>query len=97
MLAAFVSNWLPRQRTEIRFEDRGREKQLAIPGVIDSSVTAIRGSDGTRDAVLSNLHNVIHGATHVLARGTTRCTDGQLEHTHSKTHALYSEFSWYGE
>ena len=97
ILASFVSEWLPRRPAAIRLEDHGREKRLAIPGVLESTVTAIRGSDGENDAVLSNLHNVIHGAVHVLARGATRCTDGRLEHSHEKTHALYSRFSWQGD
>lgn len=96
ILAGFVSEWLPSQRASIRFEDRGRDKSLTIPGVIDSTVTALRGRDGKNDAVLSNLHNVIHGAIHVLARGSTRCTDPNLVHAHEKTHALYSRFEWHG-
>ena len=94
VLAGFVSEWLPSEHADIRYHDRGREKHLAIPGVLDSTVTAIRGHDGEHEAVLSNLHNVIHGAIHVLARGATRCTDGRLEHAHERTHALYSRFSW---
>lgn len=94
VLAGFVAEWLPRRSSPIQFEDHGREKRLAIPGVLESTVTAIRGRDGAHDAVLSNLYNVIHGAIHVLARGATRCRDGRLTHAHEKTHALYSSFSW---
>lgn len=96
VLAGFVSEWLPRRDAEIRFEDRGREKHLVIPGVLESTVGAIRGSDGENDAVLSNLYNLIHGAIHVLARGTTRSLDQRLPLANEKTHALYSRFSWRG-
>ena len=93
-LAGFVSTRLASRFVPIRFEDDGREKRLSIPEVFEARVTAIRGSDGTGNAVLSNLYNVIHGAVQVLARGRTRCVDGPFEFTHEKTHALYSRFSW---
>ncbi len=93
-LAGFVSTRLPSRFVPIRFEDDGREKRLSIPEVFETRVTAIRGSDGQGNAVLSNLYNVIHGAVQVLARGRTRCVDGPFEFTHEKTHALYSRFSW---
>ena len=73
LLAGFVSKRLPSRFVAIHFEDEGRTKRVAIPGFFDTTVAAIRGSDGVADAVLSNLHNVIHGAVHVLARGRTRC------------------------
>ena len=43
-----------------------------------------------------NLYNVIHGATHVLARGNTTCTDDRLGCDTQRTHGLFSEFSWSG-
>ena len=49
-----------------------------------------------RHTVLSNLYNVIHGATHVLARGDTFCTDERLGFDTRRTHGLFSEFSWSG-
>ena len=55
----------------VSFEDAGDENRMQIPDVLRTSVTAIRGRDGIGHAVLSNLYNVIHGATHVLAQGDT--------------------------
>ena len=75
-------------------EDAGRIKRLTIPEVFQTTVQAIRGSDDTSEAVLSNLHNLIHGPTHVLGRGKTDCTDSPFEIHNEKTHGLYSNFSW---
>ena len=94
VLAGFVSTRLASRFVPIRFEDDGPEKRLSIPEVFDTTVTSIRGRDRERTAVLSNLHNVIHGAVQVLARGQTRCADGAFDFAHEKTHALYSRFSW---
>ncbi len=80
----------------VSFEDAGDEKRMQIPDVLRTSVTAIRGRDGIGHAVLSNLYNVIHGATHVLARGDTFCTDERLGFDTRRTHGLFSEFSWSG-
>jgi len=78
----------------MRFADDGREKRLTIPDRFNTIVTAIRGADGQADVRIENLHNVLHGSTHVLARGWTRCTDGVFDFEHQRTHALYSRFSW---
>lgn len=78
----------------MEFEDTGKTKRLLIPDVFETTVSAIRGSDGDKHAVLSNLHNVIHGPEHVLAHGKTRCTDSDFNFVLQKTHGLYSNFSW---
>ncbi|HAK56937.1 MAG: DUF1326 domain-containing protein [Vicinamibacterales bacterium] len=93
-LAGFVSKQLDTRYVPMTFEDAGRLKRLTIPEVFDTTIQAIRGSDNTSEAVLSNLHNVIHGPVHVLARGTTDHTDGPLDIHNEKTHGLYSDFSW---
>ena len=96
VLNRFVAHQLDTQVVPMRFEDRGREKHVAIPDVLETTVTAIRGSDGEHDAVVSNLYNVIHGPEHVLARGHTRSTNPTLAFEHERTHGLYSCFSWEG-
>ena len=93
-LAGFVAEQLDTQFVPMTFEDAGRVKRLTIPDVFDTTIQAIRGSDSQSEAVLSNLHNVIHGPVHVLARGTTDHTDGRLDIHNEKTHGLYSDFSW---
>ena len=61
------------------------------------SYSAIRGADGQSDASIDNLHNVIHGRTHTLARGDTRCTHPSFDFVNERTHGLYSRFSWEGK
>jgi len=96
ILGRFVETRLDTAYVLIQFEDRGHEKRLTIPELFDTRVRAIRGADGTGDAVLENLHNVIHGPSHVLARGNTRCTTGTFDFLTTKSHALYSRFAWSG-
>ena len=95
-LGQFVATRLDTRFAPVSFEDAGDEKRMRIPDVFSTTVTAIRGQDGIGHAVLSNLYNVIHGATHVLARGNTPCTDDRLGFDTQRTHGLFSEFSWSG-
>ena len=94
ILTRFVNNRLDTQYVPMRFEDDGREKRLTVPALFDTMVTAIRGADGRSDARIENLHNVIHGPTHTLARGHTRCTHPAFDFLNEGTHGLYSHFSW---
>ena len=80
----------------MQFEDDGREKRLTVPALFNTTVTAIRGADGRSDARIENLHNVIHGPTHTLARGHMRCTHPTFHFLNEGTHGLYSHFSWEG-
>ena len=93
-LARFVATQIETRYVPMRFEDAGRVKRLSIPDLFETTVQAIRGSDERHEAVLSNLHNVIHGPQHVLGRGKTTCTDGPFDIHNEKTHGLYSDFSW---
>ena len=94
ILAPFVETRIDIRFAPIRFENDGREKRVMIPDLFDITVTAIRGADGTAEVRIENLHNVLHGPTHVLARGGTRCTDSLFDFEHRGTHALYFRFSW---
>ena len=94
VLQRFVETRLKPRAVPMRFENAEREKRLIIPGLFRTTVTAIRGTDGQANAQITSLYNVIHGPTHVLARGHTRCTDGMFQFEHDKTHGLYSQFSW---
>ena len=94
ILARFVSRQLDTRVVPMHFEDRGRKKRLVVPSLFDTRVTAVRGADGDGDAVISNLHNVIHGPVHTMARGTSQHTDRDLGFEINGTHALYSYFSW---
>ena len=94
VLANFVSTRLDTRFAPILFEDAGRTKRIRIQGYLETDVSAIRGADGSGEAVLSNLFNQIHGPVHVLARGKTQSTNPPFDFAIDGTHALYSEFSW---
>jgi len=94
VLNRFVSHQLDTRIGKMHFEDNGREKLLTIDNLFSTTVTAIRGADGDGDAVISNLHNVIHGPVHTLAKGTSRHSDSALGFELEHTHAIYSYFSW---
>ena len=94
ILTRFVETRIETRFVPMRFEDDGREKRLTIPDLLDSTVRAIRGADGQADARIENLHNVLHGPTHILARGRTRCSDPVFDFGHEQTHGLYSRFAW---
>jgi hypothetical protein len=94
VLGHFVETRLETRFVPMRLEDDGREKRLTIPDVLDTTISAIRGADGAAEARLENLYNVIHGPTHILARGRSRCTDRVFDFDNERTHALYSRFIW---
>ncbi|MCH7747121.1 MAG: DUF1326 domain-containing protein [Acidobacteria bacterium] len=94
ILTRFVETRLETRFVSMRFEDDGRKKRVMIPDLFDTTVTAIRGADDTAEVRIENLHNMLHGPTHVLALGRTRCTDRLFDFEHGGTHALYSRFSW---
>ena len=91
-LGQFVATRLETRFVPTQFDETDDEKRMHIPDVFNTTVTAVRGRDGAGHAVLSNLYNVIHGATHVLARGNTTCTDDRLGFDIQGTHGLFSEF-----
>ena len=90
ILNRFVSKQLESRVVPMQFEDQGRKKRLTIPNLFDTTVDANRDDD----AILANLHNVIHGPVHTMARGSSRHTDRELGFEINGTHALYSYFSW---
>ena len=94
ILARFVSKRLETRFVPIHFEDNGRRKRVWIEGILDSRIEAIRGKDDSKEAVLSNVFNQIHGFVHVLALGETQCTDKEFSFATEGSHALYSRVSW---
>ena len=95
ILGQFVSTRLATSFAPVHFEETAMVKRMAVPGVFDTTVKAIRGRDNQL-AVLSNLFNVIHGVVHILSRGSTQCHDDTFDFTTEETHGLYSDFSWTG-
>ncbi len=94
VLSRFVSEQLETRVVPMTFEDNGRQKTLVIAGIFETAISAVPGADGDGDAIISNLHNVIHGPVHTMARGKSRHTDSTLGFSVENTHALYSYFSW---
>lgn len=96
ILAKFVGTWLETQSVAFKFVDEGRKKNLTVEGLFETKIETLRGPDPDADPVLVNLFNTIHGATHILARGSSRCSDPGFTLDTEGTHALYSRFSWNG-
>ncbi len=94
VLARFVGRWLETRYMPIVLSEDGPTKRAAIPGVLDGSITEIRGRDRTQPVRFENIFNQIHASTQVLARGSTRYDDGDIVVNNEGTHGLYSRFEW---
>jgi hypothetical protein len=96
ILARFVGTWLETRTVAFNFKDEGRIKSLTVNGLFETRIEALRGSNPNDQATLENLYNTIHGPTHTLARGFSRCIDQGYSLSTEGTHAIYSNFSWNG-
>lgn len=94
VLARFVGRWLDTQFLPIALADEGATKRAAIPGVLEASITQIRGRDRSKPVVFDNIFNQIHASTQVLATGSTTYDDGVIVVKNEQTHALSSHFEW---
>lgn len=94
VLARFVSTRLPTRILPIRIEDRETVKRVAVEGVLDSSIEAIRGRDRGVPVTFENMFNQIHAPSQVIAKGATRYDDGEILVDIADSHALYSTFHW---
>jgi hypothetical protein len=94
VLDRFVSKRLPTRYLPIRIDDDGRTKRVVVPGLLDSTIEAIRGRDRTKTVTFENMFNQIHAASQVIATGATRYDDGDITVRTDRTHALYSRFDW---
>ncbi|MCI0857496.1 MAG: DUF1326 domain-containing protein [Chloroflexi bacterium] len=87
------------RKLQILFSKESRVRKLQIIGdgeVGSLEVEAILGADRQGVAKIINLHNVIHGLEHVMARSNYRIHDQVLRFEGSGKHGLYSEFRWSG-
>ncbi len=96
VLARFVSKSLPLLVAPMRIEDRPLRKSVSVAGVLRGTVEAIKGRDRGRPVTFENIYNKIHDSEQVVARGSTRCDDGEIVLDHSGTHGLWSRFRWTG-
>jgi hypothetical protein len=94
LLAKFVSRWLETQYLPIEFTDEPNAKHARIPGLLDASITEIKGRDRSKPVVFENIFNQIHASSQVLALGSTAYDDGVIRIATKQTHGLHSQFEW---
>jgi hypothetical protein len=96
ILARFTGTWLETRTVAFHFKDEGNKKSLTVNGLFETRIEGLRGSDSNAPVTLENLYNTIHGPTHTIARGFSRCIDRGYSLSTEGTHAIYSNFSWNG-
>lgn len=94
VLARFVGERLPTRYLPIQMTDDAKVKRVAIEGLLEASVEAIRGRDRSEPVTFENIYNQIHSPSQVIARGVSRYDDGRIAFNNEGTHGLYSNFSW---
>ena len=94
LLAKFVSRWLDTRFLPITFDEDAPTRRAHIPGLVEASITDIKGRDRSEPVTFQNIFNQIHGSTQVLALGSTRYDDGVIRIATEKTHGLRSRFEW---
>ena len=94
LLAKFVSRWLDTRYLPIAFADEGTTHRGEIPGLLTTSVTNVKGRDRSSPVTFENIFNQIHGASQVIALGSTQYDDGVIRIATEKTHGLHSRFEW---
>lgn len=93
-LGRFVGRWLDTRYAPIVFEADGLTRRGGIAGLWDAVVAPIRGRDRTQPVRFENIFNQIHGASQVIATGTSHYDDGVIRFDTEKTHGLHSRFEW---
>jgi hypothetical protein len=94
VLARFVARRLAPRFLPIRIEDGPTVKRIAVDGLLDSTVQAIRGRDRSQNVTFQNMFNQIHAPTQTLAKGVSRYDDGVIAFDNDRTHGLWSRFDW---
>ena len=94
LLAKFVARRLETRFLPIEFAEEPHTKRARIPGVLDASITEIKGRDREKPVIFENIFNQIHASTQVLALGSTTYDDGVIHIETTQTHGLHSRFEW---
>jgi hypothetical protein len=94
LLAKFVSRWLDTRFLPIEFSEEDATKRARIPGLLETSITQIKGRDRSQPVTFENIFNQIHGSTQVIALGQTQYDDGVIAIRTEKSHGLHSRFEW---
>lgn len=94
VLGRFVATRLETRYLPIAFEHEATTHRASIPGLATSTVSNIRGRDRATPVTFENIFNQIHGASQVIAIGSSDYDDGVIRFHTEKTHGLHSQFEW---
>ncbi|HXV61505.1 MAG TPA: DUF1326 domain-containing protein [Vicinamibacteria bacterium] len=94
ILGRFVATRLKTRLLPIDMEDETQRKRVTIPGILESTVEALRGRNRDEPVRFENIFNQIHSPSQVIARGQARYDDGTIRFDNAQTHGLWSDFSW---
>lgn len=96
ILAGLIGTRLDTRYVPISYSESDSEKTMAIAGILETRVKAMRGAEKDQAVLVSNMFNQIHGDPQTFALGTTNFNDQGFSLVTSDTHAIWSEFSWQG-
>jgi hypothetical protein len=94
VLARFVGRQLETRHAPISIDDDERSKRVVIEGILDSTITGLKGRDRSKPVMFANMFNQIHPSEQVIATGSSRYDDGTIRFANDDTHGLYSRFEW---
>lgn len=94
ILARFVGTQLETRYVPIHIEEGDKTKRVVVEGVLDSTITELKGRDRSQPVTFSNMYNQIHPPEQVIATGSSSYDDGTIRFDNIDTHGLYSHFEW---
>ncbi len=94
ILGRFVGRRLETRFLPIDIEEADTAKRVAVAGVLESTITELKGRDRAKPVVFGNMFNQIHPPEQVIATGTSSYDDGAIRFHNSGPHGLHSRFDW---
>ena len=94
VLARFVGELLETRYVPIHIEEEGRSKRIVIDGILESTVTELKGRNRSQPVTFNNMYNQIHPPQQIIGTGSSSYDDGRIRFENSGTHGLYSHFDW---
>jgi hypothetical protein len=92
-----VSRWLDTRFLPIEFTEDPHAKHARIPGLMEASITEIKGRDRSQPVTFENIFNQIHAPTQVLAYPARVAAVGVIRiATRSRRIGLLSKFEVIG-
>ena len=67
---------------------------LVLDGILESTITELKGRDRSKPVTFNNMYNQIHPPEQALGTGSSRYDDGRIRFDNQNTHGLYSHFDW---